>query len=135
MGGVGYFNWNRRGSIFVWDREGMQMIEIEKLVMDHSEMLKQYGERLVKVETILPEIKQDIQDSKRENKESNERIEKLVEKVYDKIDEICKTNGIQNTEIANMKGSSKGYISILMWLFNAFSVIGTGVVIALLLRR
>ena len=110
------------------------MIEIEKLILEHSEMLKQHGERLIKVETILPEIKQDIKDSKRENKESNERVEKLIEKLSNKIDEICKINGIQNIDIAGIKGSSRGYLSILMWIFNSISVVGTGVIIALLLK-
>ena len=110
------------------------MIEVEKVLLEHSETLKQHGERLVKIETILPEIKQDIQESNRENKESNERVERLMEKLSNKIDEICKINGIQNTDIAGIKGSSRGYWSILMWIFNSISVVGTGVIIALLLK-
>ena len=106
------------------------MIEVEKVLLEHSETLKQHGERLVKIETILPEIN----DLKQEIKESNERVERLVEKVYDRIEDICKTNGVQNVEIANIKGSSRGYWSILMWIFNAISVIGTGVIITLLLK-
>ena len=111
------------------------MIEIEKLVMENSETLKQHSERLARLETILPEIKQDIKDSKRENKESNERVERLVEKVYNKIDEICKTNGVQNVEIAQFRSSLKWQSKLIILIVSGASSILTGVVIALLLRR
>lgn len=105
-----------------------------KILEDHEQCLKNLHERMLKVEVHTKTTDTKIDDLKLEMREGNSRVERLIEKLSDKIDSISQVNGTQNIEIAKVGTSLKGQGKIVTWFLTIVSSVGTGVIVALLLR-
>lgn len=108
--------------------------EHQKILDNHDECIKNLHDRLVKVEYHTAITDSKIDDLKDEIREGNSKLETSIEKLSTKIDGICKINGVQDVEIAKVGTSLKGQGKIVTWFLTIVSSVGTGVIVALLLR-